>query len=49
MKNGRLTFKQRARTQAARSQAGQTKTADPAPSGLDPDNITDPDNVTATD
>jgi putative ABC transport system ATP-binding protein len=49
MKNGRLTFKQRARTQAARSQAARTTTADPAPSGLDPDNITDPDNVTATD
>ncbi len=49
MRNGRLTFKQRARTQAGRSQAAQTTTADPAPSGLDPDIVTDPDNVTATD
>jgi ABC-type lipoprotein export system ATPase subunit len=40
MRNGRLTFKQRARTQAGRSQAAQTKTADPAPSDLDPDHVT---------
>ena len=40
MKNGRLTFKQRARTQAGRSQGAQTTTAEPAPSGFDPDAVT---------
>jgi putative ABC transport system ATP-binding protein len=40
MKNGRLTFKQRARTQAGRSQGAQTTTAEPAPSGFDPGAVT---------